>query len=312
MSISASPSERFARYPASALRDAMVAFLADREAQAASGHTLRNYAIDLESVLNYFSPPGDVPPVNALALNELREWMAGLYDRELGATTIRRKVSALRSFFRYCRSCGLTDQNHAKYLRLPKAPRKVPQTLHPDAVNAMVDSIAQDTLKRPFPKRDRAIFELLYGSGLRVSELTGLDVQDLDLAQRWLRVIGKGNKERMSPMGETAVEALREYLEVRAAASEESAVFVNYKGGRLTPRAVHQITQFYGKLLLGDPSVHPHELRHSFATHLLNAGADLRAIQELLGHSQISTTQVYTKVAIEDLERVYQKAHPKA
>jgi integrase/recombinase XerC len=313
MSVSASPEERFANFAPSELRDGILEFLADRRARAASAHTLRNYAIDLEDLLRYFSPPGEAPPaLAAIALNDLREWMGALLERGLGATSIRRRVSAVRSFFHYCRMLQRVERNHAKYLRLPKAPRKVPQTLHPDAMNALVDNIAKDEWKQPFPKRDRAVFELLYGCGLRVSELVGLDLAHLDLAQRWLRVTGKGNKERMSPMGETAVEAVRDYLLVRSAPAEEAALFVNYKGGRLSTRAVHHMTRFYGKVLLGDPSVHPHELRHSFATHLLNAGADLRAIQELLGHSQLATTQIYTKVAIEDLERVYQQAHPKA
>ena len=167
-------------------------------------------------------------------------------------------------------------------------------------------------MKRPFPLRDCAMFEVLYGSGLRVSELTGLNIEDIDLTGRWLRVLGKGGKERMTPLGQTGCAALERYVATRVPAAGETAVFLNYQGKRISTRAVHQITRFYASMLLGDPSVHPHELRHSFATHLLNAGADLRAIQELLGHAQLSTTQIYTKVAIEDLERVYQKAHPKA
>jgi integrase/recombinase XerC len=184
--------------------------------------------------------------------------------------------------------------------------------LDPEAVNVLVDNVGKQDLKRPFPERDRAIFELLYGCGLRVSELTGLSLGDVDLEERWLRVRGKGGKERLTPVAAPAVAALRRYLAVRQAGEGEDAVFVNYKGGRLTARAVHMITRFYAQMLLGDPSVHPHEFRHSYATHLLNAGADLRAIQELLGHASLSTTQVYTKVAIEDLERIYQNAHPKA
>jgi integrase/recombinase XerC len=309
MSISASPSERLARFEASDLRSAIAGFLEERELQSSSVHTLRNYAIDCEQFLEHFSP---APPIAAIGVNELREWMASLYDKNLSAVSIRRKVSSLRSFFHYCRTHELCDKNTAKYLKLPKTPKKVPQVLDAEAVNFLVDNIGKAELGRPFPKRDRAIFEVLYGCGLRVSELVGLSLEDLDLEERWLKVLGKGNKERMSPIGFSAQEALRVYLAERTAMSGETAVFVNYKGGRITTRAVHQITKFYASMLLGDPSVHPHEFRHSFATHLLNAGADLRAIQELLGHSSLSTTQLYTKVAIEDLERVYQKAHPKA
>ncbi len=313
MSISASPSERFAKFPASALRDAILGFLDQRALLSPSSHTLRNYSIDLEQFLQFFSPPGAAPPAPAtLGVNELREWMTAFYDRNLAAPSIRRKVSSLRSFFHHCRTHGLCDKNPAKYLRLPKAPKKVPQVLEPEAAIFLLDNIGKPDLKRPFPKRDRAIFEVLYGSGLRVSELTGLNIEDLDLQERWLRVRGKGGKERATPLGQTGCAALETYLATRVPAAEETAVFLNYQGKRITTRAVHQITRFYATMLLGDPSVHPHELRHSFATHLLNAGADLRAIQELLGHAQLSTTQIYTKVAIEDLERVYQNAHPKA
>ncbi len=310
MSISASPSERFARFAPGPLQKAVVDFLKDRALATPSSHTVRNYAIDLEQFLEHFEPLGLAPA--QIGVNELREWMAGLWDRNLSSVSIRRKVSSARSFFHFCRTRELCAQNPAKFLRLPKTPKKVPQVLDPEAVNFLVDNIAKPELKRPFPTRDRAIFELLYGCGLRVSELVGLNLGDLDLRDRWLKVTGKGNKERISPIGHTAVAALNEYLAERTPAAVDGAVFLNYKGQRLSTRAVHQITRFYAQMLLGDPSVHPHEFRHSFATHLLNAGADLRAIQELLGHASLSTTQIYTKVAIEDLERVYQQAHPKA
>lgn len=313
MSISASPSERFGSFPESALRSAILSFLEDRSLRSPSSHTLRGYAIDLEQFLQFFSPPAaEPPPPAAIGVNELREWMAALYDRKLSPVSIRRKVSSLRSFFHHCRTRELCAKNPAKYLRLPKAPKKVPQVLEPEAAIFLLDNIGKPELKRPFPKRDRAMFEVLYGSGLRVSELTGLNLEDLDITERWLRVLGKGGKERMTPLGHTGCAALETYLATRQPAAGESAVFLNYRGKRISTRAVHQITRFYASMLLGDPSVHPHELRHSFATHLLNAGADLRAIQELLGHAQLSSTQIYTKVAIEDLERVYQNAHPKA
>ncbi len=310
MSISASPSERFARFAAGPLRDAITAFLEDRARETPSEHTVRNYAIDLEQVLEHFGEPQLAP--GQLGVNELREWMVGLWDRGLSSVSVRRKVSSLRSFYGWCRARGLSEANPAQYLRLPKTARKVPHVLDPEAVNVLVDNVGKQDLKRPFPERDRAIFELLYGCGLRVSELTGLSLGDVDLEERWLRVRGKGSKERLTPVAAPAVAALRRYLAVRQASEGEAAVFVNYKGGRLTARAVHMITRFYAQMLLGDPSVHPHEFRHSYATHLLNAGADLRAIQELLGHASLSTTQIYTKVAIEDLERIYQNAHPKA
>ncbi|MBZ2186680.1 MAG: tyrosine recombinase XerC [Bryobacter sp.] len=310
MSISASASERLGRFGPGPLKEAVLEFLAARAVESRSEHTLRNYAIDLEQFLEHFAGMGVGP--GGIGVNELREWMAGLYEKGLAAVSVRRKVSAVRSFFHYCRKREWCEKNPAKYLKLPRTPKKVPQVLDAEAVNYLVDEVGAGTLERPYAARDRALFELMYGCGLRVSEVVGLDVGDVDLEERWLRVVGKGNKERVAPMGRTAVEALAGYLRERRGAAGEEAVFVNYKGKRLTTRAVHQTVKFYGKMLLGDPSVHPHELRHSFATHLLNAGADLRAIQELLGHASLSTTQIYTKVAIEDLERVYQKAHPKA
>lgn len=308
-----SPHSRFDDYPASVLKAQILAFLDDRQGANASVHTLRNYAIDLEQLLGYFSPPGqEAPGIEKLDLNELREWMGDLHQKELSPVSIRRKVSALRSFCHYCRTRGWLEKNTAKYLRLPKTAKKVPDVLHADAANFLIDNVPKAELQRPFPERDLAILEVLYGCGLRASELVGLNLGDLDVGERWLRVVGKGRKERLVPMGQGTLEALGKYLAVRKGEAGEMAVFVNYKGRRLTTRAVGLLCKFYAQMLLGDSSVHPHEFRHSYATHLLNAGADLRAIQELLGHSQLSTTQIYTKVAIEDLERVYQKAHPKA
>ncbi|MDX2268473.1 MAG: tyrosine recombinase XerC [Bryobacter sp.] len=313
MSISASLNERFAPYPDSALKRAVVEFLEQRQVETPSAHTVRNYAADLASFLGYFSAPGMTAPApDEIGLPELREWMAALYDQQLAAVSIRRRVSSLRSFFEYCLLAGICDKNPAKYLRLPKAPKNAPHVLNADAANYLVDMTGAEQLKRPYPERDRLILEVLYGCGLRVSELVGLNEEDVDTEQRWLKVTGKGNKERLVPMSAEVVVALEEYAKKRQPREGERAVLLNYQGKRLSTRAVHDILRFYGKMLLGDPSVHPHALRHSYATHLLNAGADLRAIQELLGHSQLSTTQIYTKVAIEDLERVYQQAHPKA
>jgi site-specific recombinase XerD len=315
MSISASVNERFAPFPDSPLKQAILSFLEQRQLSTPSEHTIRNYAIDLAAFLQYFSPPGGTAPAPGhIGVPELREWLAALFEQKLAAVTIRRRISALRSFFHHAMLLGLVEKNPAKYLRLPKAPKSAPRVLHADAANYLVDQIGQpdDKLRRPFPLRDRLIFEVLYGCGLRVSELVGLNLDDLDLEQRWLRVLGKRNKERAVPMSQDLAALFAAYLPARQPQAGDTAVFLNYKGRRLSTRAIHGILRFYGQMLLGDPSLHPHALRHSYATHLLNAGADLRAIQELLGHAQLSTTQVYTKVAIEDLERVYQQSHPKA
>jgi len=197
-------------------------------------------------------------------------------------------------------------------VRTPKAPKKLPEVMTAEQANALVDGVASNQLERPFPARDRAIFELLYGCGVRVSELAGLNLPDLDRAEGWIRVRGKGRKERQVPVPGKAAEALERYLGERPVAPGEPAVFLNYKRTRLTARGIAGIVKMYATHLSGDPSVHPHSFRHAYATHLLADGADLRAIQELLGHARLSTTQKYTQVSLADLMAVYDKAHPKA
>jgi integrase/recombinase XerC len=181
-----------------------------------------------------------------------------------------------------------------------------------EQTNRLLDAVATNSLDRPFPARDRAMFEMLYGCGVRVSELAGLDLDDVDRSEGWIRVRGKGRKERQTPMTGKAREALERYLRERAVAPNERSVFLNYRGARITTRAIHAIVKLYATALSGDPSIHPHSFRHAYATHLLADGADLRAIQELLGHSRLSTTQKYTQVALTDLMAAYDKAHPKA
>jgi integrase/recombinase XerC len=181
-----------------------------------------------------------------------------------------------------------------------------------EQVNTLLDGVAADTLGRPHPVRDRAIFELLYGCGLRISELVGLNLEDVDRSQHWLRVRGKGRKERQVPLPGQAADALERYLGERPVVREEAAVFLNHRTTRLTVRGVSKIVKLYATLLSGDPSIHPHAFRHAYATHLLADGADLRSIQELLGHARLSTTQKYTQVSLTSLMEVYDKAHPKA
>ena len=172
--------------------------------------------------------------------------------------------------------------------------------------------MAGGKLERPHPARDVAVFEFLYGCGLRVSELVGLNLEDIDRTERWLRVRGKGRKERLVPYGAKAEAALERYLPERKARPAEIALFLNHRGGRLTDRGVRLIVKLYATVLTADPSVHPHSFRHAYATHLLADGADLGAIQELLGHARLSTTQKYTQVSLTDLIAVYDRAHPKA
>ncbi len=202
--------------------------------------------------------------------------------------------------------------NVAKLVRTPKAPKKLPEVMTAEQVGNLIDGVAANPMERPHPARDRAIFELLYGCGVRVSELAGLNLQDLDRSEGWLRVRGKGRKERQVPMPGKAAESLDRYLAERPVVLDEPAVFLNHHGRRITPRGIAFIVKFYSTYINGDPSVHPHSFRHAYATHLLADGADLRAIQELLGHARLSTTQKYTQVSLTDLMAVYDKAHPKA
>jgi integrase/recombinase XerC len=297
----------------SELGDQIEAYLNDLALRNSSEHTLRNYRIDLEAFLEYFSPPGCEPPTprefDALSI---REWLGHLYDQKLSAVTIRRKIAAVRSLFKFMLKNGLVDINPAKLVRTPKIPKTVPKVLTAEKANALVDGVAADKFDKPHAERDLLIFEFLYGCGLRVSELVGMNLDDIDRREHWLRVRGKGKKERQVPFGTRAASALERYLAVRApAAPDEHAVLLNRFGKRISDGSVRAIVRWYARVLLGMRE-HPHGLRHAFATHLLSDGADLRAIQELLGHSRLSTTQKYTQVSLSDLMAVYDRTHPKA
>jgi integrase/recombinase XerC len=285
-------------------------FLAERRRENVSPHTLRNYGIDLDQFAEFLLR-SNLPEPRDIDVSLLREWLADLHDRGLAAVSIRRKVSCLRSYFHFLLRRGIVDRNPAKSLRLPKAPKRLPEAPSEEQANRLVDGVAADTLGRWFPERDLLIFELLYGCGLRVSELAGLDLADIDRSEQWIVVRGKGRKERRVPYGAKAAEALDRYLEKRSV-SGERALLLNHRGQRLTARGVRGIVALYARILEGDSSIHPHSFRHAYATHLLSAGADLRSIQELLGHAQLSTTQKYTQVSLADLMAVYDKAHPKA
>jgi integrase/recombinase XerC len=278
-----------------------------------SPHTIEAYRVDLRQFLEFLSPPETDPPEpRAIDLLTLREWLAMLYRQELTAVTIRRKLAAVRGLFRFLLREGEVPVNVARLVRTPKAPKTLPEVPSPGQVNTLIDGVAAGRLERPYPARDRALFELLYGCGLRVSELAGLNLDDLDRSEGWLRVRGKGRKERQVPLPGKAADALERYLSSRPVVRDERAVFLNHRNGRLTARGIRGIVKLYSTALAEDPSLHPHSFRHAYATHLLAAGADLRAIQELLGHARLSTTQKYTQVSLTDLMAVYDKAHPKA
>ena len=288
-------------------------YLAELARRQSSPHTLESYGVDLRQFLEYFTPPGSEPPLLAqIGVLEIREWLGDLYGRQLTAATIRRKLAAVRSLFRFLSREGLIAMNPARLVRTPKAPKKLPEVMTAAQVNGLIDAVAADKFERPHPARDRAIFEFLYGCGLRVSELVGLNLDDVDRAERWIRVRGKGKKERQVPVTSQAAAALDRYLAERGGPPGERAIFLNHRGGRLTARGAGGIVKLYGILVNGDSSIHPHSFRHAYATHLLADGADLRAIQELLGHARLSTTQKYTQVSLTHLMEVYDRAHPKA
>ena len=289
-------------------------FLAELARENVSVHTLRCYGTDLQQFLEYLTPPGGEPPApDTLDTLTLREWLGDLYHQRLSPVSMRRKLAAVRSFFRYLVAHSVVQANVARLIQTPKAPKTLPRVMSAEQANRLLDDVAAGRLERPLPARDVALFELLYGCGLRISELTGLSLADVDLSERWLLVRGKGKKERQVPFGSKAAAALDRYLVERHAADpRETALFVNFRGKRLGDRGARGIVKLYATVLAGDPEIHPHSFRHAFATHLLSDGADLRAIQELLGHARLSTTQKYTQVSLVDIMKAYDKAHPKA
>jgi integrase/recombinase XerC len=302
----------------SELAAAISRYLAALARENVSPHTLRNYSSDLDQFMEYFSPPGQgtSTPPREIGVLQLREWLGHLFDEGLGAITVRRKLAAVRSLFKFMLREGTIAANPARLVRTPKAPKRVPIVPTAEQTNMLVDTVAADTLDCPHPTRDLLIFELLYGCGLRISELAGLNLEDFDRTERWIRVLGKGRKERQVPYGAKAADALEKYLQVRGAGPRpvmhQRALFLNHRGRRLSDRGARGIVKFYARMISGDSSLHPHSLRHAYATHLLADGADLRAIQELLGHARLATTQKYTQVSLTDLIAVYDRAHPKA
>ncbi|HEV2843533.1 MAG TPA: tyrosine recombinase XerC, partial [Thermoanaerobaculia bacterium] len=253
--------------------------------------------------------PGDVDPL------AVRSFLAAITRKGLAKKSQGRTLSAVRSLFRFACREGILEANPAQGVKTPKAPKTLPRHLRPGEVESLIEAPSGDA---PLERRDRALLEVLYAAGLRVSELVGLDWKDIDLSARVLRVMGKGSKERMVPFGRPAAEALRAWLEVWETArgakddGDGEPVFLNRFGGRLTDRSVRRVIDRWVDAASVARGVHPHTLRHTFATHLLENGADLRAIQELLGHSSLSTTQKYTHLEVERLLSVYRDAHPRA
>ena len=316
--------------PLQALVRRYLAHLADE--RGLSEHTLRAYAGDLERFLGFLARDFLGRPPEALAPEDLdrlavRSFVASLARAGLARTSQGRALSAVKGLLRYAVREGVLAASPARAVRTPKAPKTLPRHLRPGEIEALLEAAgdpagrAAEPASQALGRRDRAILELLYATGLRVGELTGLDWPDLDLSARVLRTLGKGGKERMVPFGRESERALRAWLtdwpQVREAAGtaarpEDEPVFLNHRGGRLTERSVRRLVDRAVEAAALATGVHPHTLRHTFATHLLEAGADLRSIQELLGHSSLSTTQRYTHLDIQRLLNVYREAHPKA
>src|SRR5713101_7233472 len=342
------------------MKEAIVKYLEYlRSVRNSSPHTILNYGKDLDQFLTFLSPPGAQPPaLTAVGHAMIREFVAHLHDQGLQKSSIARKLAALRSFFKYCVREGYLKENPARLVPTPKLPKRIPSVLSAEEMNGFLNQLggserttlggrAASNRDRVLPqesaanppatqsssvrageglllRRDRALLELLYAAGLRVSELTGLNLVDMEQKERILRVRGKGNKERIVPYGAKAQEALEKYWPAREQLRKQTdrtsggqepytkAVFLNYSGRRLTPRSVGRILKKYVRIANVNWDLHPHSLRHAFATHLLADGADLRAIQELLGHQSLSTTQKYTHASIRQLMDVYDKAHPHA
>jgi integrase/recombinase XerC len=288
-----------------------------------SEHTLRNYASDLLQFYDHLAPVDpktekrrevDVKDIDHITI---REWLSSLHADHKKKTSVARKLAALRTFFQFLVREGILEMNSAKLVSTPRLEKKLPSHL---SVEDAVRFIETPDLNTDLGRRDRAILEFLYGTGVRVSELTKLDVHDVDFKNKLIRVTGKRRKQRIVPFGEPALHALMGYLTVRQGflnnapptERDSKALFLNYQGTRITTRSVGRMIDKYIQICAGIHNISPHSLRHSFATHLLDSGADLRDIQELLGHARLSTTQVYTHVSMEKLIEVYDKAHPKA
>ena len=283
-----------------------------------SPHTYRNYASDLEQFKEHLF---SVEKRDDVALDQIdrltiREWMAGLHA-DHKKTSVARKLASLRTFFQFLVREGKLESNPAKLVATPKIERKLPNHL---SVEDAVRFIETPDVNTDLGSRDRAILEFLYATGIRVGELVNIDLGDVDFRERMVRVTGKRKKQRIVPFGEPAAQAVMHYLEeTRAhflkncpAAERTNALFLNYQGTRITTRSVGRMVDKYVKICARFHDISPHSLRHTFATHLLDSGADLRDIQELLGHARLSTTQIYTQVSMEKMIEVYDKAHPKA
>lgn len=295
----------------SVLGRAMADFLRHLRERNASPHTIKAYTVDL-SEFSAFAGERDLKAIDHLVI---RGFLSHLYQKGLSKTSVARALAAVRSLYRWLAQEGVVDQNPAKLVATPKLPKKLPRVPTIEEMNSVLDGQMPETAA--FPERDRLMLELLYGCGIRNSELTGINLDDVRLSAEAILIRGKGKKERYVPFGETAKQALLAYLPSRKKILEEArrstpALLVNHRGGRLSTRSVGRIIKAIAVAKGLSPDVHPHTLRHAFGTHMLEEGADLRAIQELLGHERLATTQRYTQLSMKHVLQVYDQTHPRA
>ena len=268
-----------------------------------SPHTILNYRLDLTEFLKFIKQV----PIKDIDYHLLRKFLAQMRGEQYRPRTLARKLSSLRSFFRFLHRENIIENNPAVLLMSPKLDKTLPKFLTESEITELIQT---PSLKTSSGRRDRAILETLYSTGIRVSELVGLNIDHVDLIGNIAKVAGKGKKERLVPIGDKALDAIRDYLKRRK--HKSSALFLNNSGLRLSDRSIRNIINKHIKMSSVTQEISPHVLRHSFATHLLNRGADLRSVQELLGHVNLSTTQIYTHVTTDRLKEVYNKAHPRA
>jgi integrase/recombinase XerC len=282
----------------------------------ASPHTIKAYTGDLDAFAAYIGQR-DWKAIDHVAI---RGFLSHLYDKGLSKTSVARALAAVRSLYRWLAQEGVLEHNPAKLVSTPRLPKKLPRVPTIEEVNSVLDGKMPEVAS--FPERDRLLFELLYGCGIRNSELVGINLEDINLSNEAILIRGKGKKERVVPFGGSARDALAHYLPWRQqllatlsrtrARSHTSALLVNQRGGRLTTRSVGRIVKRIAVAKGLSPDVHPHTLRHAFGTHMLEEGADLRAIQELLGHERLATTQRYTQLSVKHMMDVYDQTHPRA
>jgi integrase/recombinase XerC len=282
----------------------------------ASAYTVKSYREDLTQALEFFRDKAGIraKEPRQVSTRNVRAYLAWLHEQKYSKATIARRIAAVRSWFRFLCRQGTVEVNPVDGLRGPRQDKNLPLFLSEDALSRLLETPPSGT---PLGLRDRAILETLYSAGLRVGELTGLNIEDVDLDAGLATIRGKGKRERLAPLGKPALAALKRWLQWREGVAKGKlratpAVFLNKNGSRLTPRSVGRLLEKYLALAGLDPRTSPHTLRHSFATHLLDRGADIRSVQELLGHRSLGTTQIYTHVTTNRLKESYHKAHPRA